>query len=143
MVFSHNQTRLHITMCIFLNNCFFHAHNCTKIIIIIIVDNIKKPNTFFQVRMFGHRVSFRCLHKGLWPFTGGGMHKKGVGLPGDVWSIFFAQGSRLNVAPKLWDTPSIQTFQNENALGSLIVFRNIFSRVIILPLKVFQWKVKQ
>jgi hypothetical protein len=42
------------------------------------LDYIEKLNTFFQVRMFGHRVSFRHLHKGLRPFINVGMHNRGL-----------------------------------------------------------------
>jgi len=43
----------------------------------------EKPKQFFQDWVFDHRVSFKCLHKGLCPFTGAGLHKRGARLPGD------------------------------------------------------------
>jgi hypothetical protein len=68
---------------IFKITILFHTHNHTKKIKIVWIT-LKNPNTFFQVEAFGHRVSFRGLHKGLRPFTNMGMHKRGVQSPGDV-----------------------------------------------------------
>jgi hypothetical protein len=54
---------------------------------------MERSNIFFQNQMFSHRVAFiKCLHKGLRPFTGAGLHKKGVRLQGDDWWGQLARG---------------------------------------------------
>jgi hypothetical protein len=49
------------------------------------MDYIKNQTHIFKKNhRVDHYVAFKCLHKGLQPFTNIGMHKKGVWLPGDV-----------------------------------------------------------
>ncbi len=85
LVLSHNQTWLHITLCIFFNYIFFPSpkpHQKKK----RRLELYKKNWThFFKDQAFSNRVAFKCLHKGLWPFAGADMHKKDVWSPGDVW----------------------------------------------------------
>jgi hypothetical protein len=45
----------------------------------------EKTEHIFQDQAFGHRVAFKCLHKGLQPFTRAGLHNRGVWLLGDDW----------------------------------------------------------
>jgi hypothetical protein len=47
------------------------------------MDYMKRPNIFFQDQMFDHMVAFKCLHEGLQPFIGAGLHKRGVWSSGD------------------------------------------------------------
>jgi hypothetical protein len=81
LIVSHNQTWLHMTLCLFLVIVFSHAHNHTKKIIHL--DYMKRLNNFFQDETFGHKVAFKHLYKGLQPFTNIGLHRKGVQLPND------------------------------------------------------------
>jgi hypothetical protein len=47
------------------------------------MDYMKRPNIFFQDQVFDHMVAFKCLHEGLQPFIGAGLHKRGVWSSGD------------------------------------------------------------
>jgi hypothetical protein len=42
-----------------------------------------KIKIFFQDQVFNHRVTFKHLHKRLWPFTDVNLHKRGVQSPSD------------------------------------------------------------
>lgn len=55
-----------------------------------LLEYIYKLNTFFLDWTFSHRVTFKCLHKGLRPLTCAGMHKKGVQSLSDVqWGLVY------------------------------------------------------
>jgi hypothetical protein len=70
-----------MTMCLFFVIVFSNAHNCTQNN--IYMDYMKRPNIFFQDQVFDHMVAFKCLHEGLQPFIGAGLHKRGVWSSGD------------------------------------------------------------
>jgi len=62
---------------------FSHAYNHThkKIKLFGLYEKVE---IFFQDWALSHRVAFKRLHKGLQPFIGVGLHKKGVWSPSDV-----------------------------------------------------------